>query len=324
MVNLEIELINLFMTGESFSTNKFGHKFRDTTIIKCDGYIFTFKQHDISLKQSKFYNQTSIITTTVSISNVSKTEIEKVLEIIDNICWLLTFIQQSFVGRYSYRIENQKISSQSLGLPIAVGRKIIDKQGKSIRNFIEQVYSTFKAITKVRQLPVVFGYLCEANRPFQAIESSLILKYVIIENLKFTFSVQQGYKKDKNSDNFIHPNYPALNYLCTNKEEYCFKEKLGLWVHKKYGRCGSAEMTRRMFEYTGINRDQINHILKKRNSMIHEGLLLPFNHSNYDEQAQEDLNNVSDLIVKYLLLILDYKGKYYLTKDRFTASGTIK
>ena len=39
------------------------------------------------------------------------------------------------------------------------------------------------------------------------------------------------------------------------------------------------------------------------------------NDPNYSKQAREDLHDVSDLIRKYLLTLLNYKGNYYLSRD---------
>ena len=322
MVNLEIDLVNLFMIGEHFSINESGHEYRDTTTIKCDDYTFVFKQYDINLKQNNFLNQT-LVTTSVSINNIHEEEIEKVLETIDDICWLLSFTQQSLISRYSYRINNEDSHLINCsGIIVNPSAHIIEPRGKAIRNFIEQVYQTYIQIKNIRQLPVVIGYLCEANRSSLACEISLISCYIVIENLKHTFSIEQGYKyKDSN---YSHPLYPPQDYHCENKEEYCFREDLGLWIHKKFGRCRSAEMTKRMFEHAKISRDRIATILKKRNSMIHEGILLPFGDENYNTQALKDLNNVNDLLRKYLLIILGYKGEYILNSDRIGASGVIK
>lgn len=70
-----------------------------------------------------------------------------------------------------------------------------------------------------------------------------------------------------------------------------------------------------MFEDVGISREITKDIIEKRNTIIHEGILLPFNDPNYSKQAREDLHDVSDLIRKYLLTLLNYKGNYYLSRD---------
>lgn len=41
------------------------------------------------------------------------------------------------------------------------------------------------------------------------------------------------------------------------------------------------------------------------------------------EQAIEDRRDVSDLLRKYLLTLLNYKGAFYLSRDRLDASGYI-
>ncbi|WP_293738230.1 hypothetical protein [uncultured Acinetobacter sp.] len=192
MENLEVFLINLFMLGEN-SSNHNNQRIHDTTVIECEGFKFEFKQLNIHLKQSEFINQ-SLITTKITIENISSDQVEHVLEIIDDLCWLLSFAQQSPVRRYRYRISAGEYETSCSGIVINPLRSIIDDRGKLIREFLEQTFPTFKKIKEIRQLTVVFGYLCEANRPNLASEVSLILHYVLIENLKHTFALQEGYE----------------------------------------------------------------------------------------------------------------------------------
>ena len=190
MENLEVFLINLFMLGENFSNHN-NQRIRDTTVIECEGFKFEFKQLNIHLKQSEFINQ-SLITTKITIENISSDQVEHVLEVIDDLCWLLSFAQQSPVRRYSHKIGSAEYGTNCSGAVVNPLRTIIEDSGKEIRNFIEQTYPTFKKLKSIRQLTVVFGYLCEANRSTLALEITLISHYVAIENLKNTFALEQG------------------------------------------------------------------------------------------------------------------------------------
>lgn len=309
------------MLGNDFSTAESGNSIRDTTIFNYESYSFIFKQHDINLKQSNYINQ-NIVTTTITVENILQNEVGNILEIIDDICWLLSLAQQSCITRSGYQYNSNGHFTDCSTVVINPLTPIIEMHGYEILNFVNQTYENLKKLKSIRVLPSIIGYLCEANKHPLVLEAKLILHYIIIENLKHTFAKEQGYKEKDGK--FFHPNHPNLNYLCPNKIEYCFDENTGQWVHKKYGKCGSSEMTRRMFEHIGINRNTIKDILTKRNRIIHEGLLLPFGDENYSTQARKDLNNVNDLLRKYLLTILGYKGKYILNSDRIGSSGVIK
>lgn len=292
MENLEVFLINLFMLGESFSKHN-NQRIRDTTIIECEGFKLEFTQLNIHLKQSNLINQ-SFITTKITIENIDSDQVEQLLNIVDDLCLLLSFAQQSPVRRYSYKVGSAEYKTNCSGTVINPLRTIIEDSGKEIRSFIEQAYLAFTTFKNSRQLTVVFGYLCEANRSTLALEIALISHYVAIENLKNTFALEQGYK---------------------------YKD--GKYSHNLYGKCSSTEMTKRMFEAAQFNREEIAPFLKKRNKMIHEGILSPFGDENYMGQAIEDRRDVSDLLRKYLLTLLNYKGAYYLSRDRLGASGYI-
>ncbi|MCH7311367.1 hypothetical protein [Acinetobacter sp. ANC 4805] len=306
MKSLKLSIVNLFMWGgeSSYSGGP-----NDTTIIKCDGFAFKFKQHDILLKHKDFENKRKV-TTHVEVQYTEETQILQIFEIIDDICYLLSFAQQSYVRCETYGRCSTQSRPCSDVKTMRADNNIIDMHGLEIRNFIEQTYPTFKKLKSSRQLTVVFDYLCEANRANLATEASLILHYVIIENLKHTYALERGYQYQKGKYN--HPLYPPQNYQCINKEEYCFDENTSQYIHKLHSKCGSTEMTKRMFESIGISRSNnlIKDALKKRNRIIHEGLLLPLNDSQYSKQAREDLNEASNLIQEYLFTLLNYKGTY--------------
>lgn len=320
MQTLEIFVVNLFMVGEVFEQNGL---YRNTTIIKCEGYELKFKQKDIKLEQKDFYNKTQV--TTIIIVNISdEDEINNILNIVDNICWLLSFAQQSYVSRFGYRVNHKSKYATCDGIVVGSMNNIIEPRGEPIRSFVEQTYSTFKKIKDSRQLSVVFGYLCEANRSSLAFEISLISHYVAIENLKHTFALNNDYNYLKGF--FYHNNYPDLELAPDDLENYFLPQgKRKKYVHKYFSRVNSSEMTQRMFEHVGIERDNqaVKNTIKNRNKLIHEGILSPFNHTEYFQKARQDLNCTSNLIRLYLLRLLNYKGSYMLNNDRLGTSGFI-
>ena len=188
------------------------------------------------------------------------------------------------------------------------------------RNFIEQVYPTYKELKNSRELEVVFGYLIEINKPNLAMETKLIISYVLMEHLKRTYAEIIGYLKTNTQ--FKHPQYPDLKTQPHDIENYepLKDEGNSFYRHKKFGKCGSTEMIKRTFEDVGIPRTKTKSIIDKRNTMIHEGLLLPFSDPEYTNQAFIDFQEVNDLFREYLLSILHYKGEYYLSRDRFACS----
>lgn len=311
------------MIGESFSESLNGQISKDTTKVKCGNFSFAFKQHNISLKQNDFINETKI-TTTVTVLNIKDDQTKDVLDIIDDLCWLLSFALQSPIHRQSYKINSKDTNSSNCSeYTINPPAYIIENRGQYIRQFIEQVYPTFKKIKSSRELTVVFGYLLEINQPKLAIETKLIISYVLMEQIKRTYAEMLGYIK--NDILFEHPKYPDLEVPPKDIENYNLIKYRGnsIYRHKQFGKCGSTEMIKRTFEHVKISREETQNIIEKRNQMIHEGLLLPFGDENYTVQAIKDLHSVNNLLREYLLNILNYKGEYYLGSDRFSCSGCI-
>jgi hypothetical protein len=260
MENLEVFIINLFMLGENFSNHN-NQQIRDTTTIECEGFNFEFKQLNIQLKQSEFINQ-NLVTTKVTIENICLDQVEQLLNVIDDFCSLLSFTQQSPIRRCSYKIGTTEHWTNCSGNVINPLTSIIENHGKEIRIFIEQTYPTFKKLKSTRQLTVVFGYLCEANRSTLALEIALISHYVAIENLKYTFALDNRY--EYSGQHFTHKDFPPLDNTPSNAEDYWPpKGKRKKYVHKTYGHITSTEMTLRMFEAAHFNRDEVIPFLDK-------------------------------------------------------------
>ena len=139
-----------------------------------------------------------------------------------------------------------------------------------------------------------------------------------MEHLKRTYAEIIGYLKTNTQ--FKHPQYPDLKTQPHDIENYepLKDEGNSFYRHKKFGKCGSTEMIKRTFEDVGIPRTKTKSIIDKRNTMIHEGLLLPFGDPEYTNQAFIDFQEVNDLFREYLLSILNHQGEYYLSNDRFS------
>lgn len=318
---LEVNVANLFMQGESRKSNPSSNGFiQNQTVIKLNQYVFEFTHPYVDPQQP--VNPI----TQIQVRDFEDYELNEILKKIDNICLMLSLLTENRVHRINSTLNNNPINGTpftQIPYGIAEIRSLIPTNKNGISDFITKYYKNFESLIEPRQLNIAIGYLCDAHT-HTYYETKLIIHYVLIENLKHTFALEQGYKE--RGGKFSHPNYPDLNYLCPNKIEYCFDPNTGLWKHKIYGKCGSAEMTRRMFETAGIKRNNeiLKRTLEKRNKMIHEGVLLEVGHLDYSKQAQEDFNTINDLIRNYLLRLIGYKGIYKLNKDRFKMNGLIQ
>ncbi len=313
MSNLEVYIANLLMNGEKFSINENGI-IRDITVISCTGFKFTFKQLNPRIKHSQIIN-TFQITTLVTIQKITHQNLDQALNIIDDICLMLSLITGNDVIRASYTFEKEGNMTPHIGARINPKYQIINLDGKSIHIFIDMCFAKFRSLKLSWQLNTIIGYLCEANRTFQAIETKLILHYVVIENLKHTFALENGYIENKGK--FSHPDFPPLITKPVKCDKY--QKKGNKYVYE----LGSSQMTREMVKAIGIAEFRVNHLLTKRNKMIHEGVLLPIGDPNYVNQAIYDYYEVNDFIREYLLKLLNYQDFFYLNTDRFVPTGKV-
>jgi len=290
--------------------------------LNLQGFFLHFIQKNTELKIRDHLNQ-FIITTEIIIEHLKEGDLDKALDLIDNVCLLLSFLTGSDVVRASYSFNNKSIMTPHVGARIKPEYRVIYLDKNSIKHFITTCFENFQNLKIRRQLHIVIGYLCEANGTFQAIETKLILHYVILENLKYTYAIDNQYLSYGSF--FTHKNYPHLDTPPTNIEDYLpLNKNRKKYVHKIYGKVNSTDMTLKMFDEIGIKKELIQLILTKRHKIIHEGIILPLSDEDYDGQAIRDLYEVNDLLRRYLLIILGYKGSYRLNGDRIGMSGIIE
>jgi len=138
-------------------------------------------------------------------------------------------------------------------------------------------------------LDIVRHYYVLAEKPSQPIELKLVVLFVLLENLKHTFAVQQGYPFIKGS----------------------FRNQ-GATSSKPGGQKSFKCLMNEMFAAVSMSPD-VSRIIKLRNELIHSGILV------LSFQEKKDIYEFcQDLIREYLLRLLDYKGEY------LSYSGSIK
>jgi hypothetical protein len=234
---------------------------------------------------------TLIYTTDIVVESVDKNSKDDIQIVIDNICWLLSFISSSTITKYSWTWfkDGKEKESTWRPLPGAMRRHshpiFCPWDVNEIKGFITQTYDRYKSVKSDRKLDVAIHYCVLAEREGTPQELRLIILVVLFENLKNTFGEQKYPRKDKSFDfQDTKGKRLSFNYLLTE-----------------------------MFSEVGMTEDEISSLPSKikgivdlRNELLHTALTK----MSPQEQHNQYLL-LRDLIQEYLLRLLHYKGVYY-------------
>lgn len=281
MSDLRAHLANCLISGHTI-TSQGGSSMRDTIEFHCGGQVFIFKQKlsvvngQISDFKGRFCETSEIL-----VHGVKPSEIQKTLQAIDRICWLLSFAGLSPVlcYKYDYPVEKSTQYRSTLSKTAEFFRPTLEiRDGKLVKSFIEQTYPNFVRLEKSRKLNVVIDYLLQAERQAQPTECRLIFAFVLLENLKDTFARSKSIPYLKG---FFRKTPSAKG------PKYSFEELLEL-----------------MFREVRMRRG-LKRIIKLRNELIHSGLS-----RKSHQQKWAMYEKVHDLVREYILRLLGYHGNY--------------
>ncbi|MBC3918795.1 hypothetical protein H8L32_14970 [Undibacterium sp. CY18W] len=294
MPTLKAYVVNFMFIGENF-TDKNGQLQMDEIVFECGKFKFTFIQDMKFAKAPAKYRGTVCQTSEVFVHDVKESDLTPVIETLEKLCWLLSFVGLCRVGcaGYEFPVETKKkfislVAESNFHLP-----SLSDIGDRSyIRKFVEQVFDRYQGICNTRKLNVVFDYLIHSDRTRQPTEVKLILMFVLLENLKDTFAKEKQIPFTDGA--FRKPSKLIKNRMVS--VAYSFRELLMM-----------------MFaEYQ--MKPKLQHIVKFRNEMIHSGLST----SNTPAELEVVYAECHDLIREYIFRLLEFKGTFPTYKSRNT------
>ncbi len=290
MYKYQAKIVNfLISTDSEFSVEHFQVK-----LIQQEQYRV---KNDAELSQHK-KEDTPIITTDIIVESVDKSSEEDMSTVVDNICWLLSFISSSTIARYCWTWfeDGKKPKTGRRTLPGLTRRHecplVYPWEVREIEGFITQTYDRYKSIKEARKLDVAIHYCVLAERAETPIELQLIILAVLFENLKNTFGEQK---------------YPR-------KGKFDFEDAKGKKLSFK-------DLLTKMFLDVGMTEDdsKIKGIVDLRNELLHTALTK----MSPQEQHNQYLL-LRDMVQEYLLRLLHYKGGYHSYAELMYSIKSIK
>ncbi len=258
--------------------------------------IIQKQEYDISklnpARLTKFLDAQIQNTTEIRVrSNPEEFQLTDAKLVVTNLCWLLSFATHSEIRARGeakvYNNTSEAIVNDSRRRPIrgktGGNTNFTFVSADEISSYLQQTYIQYNILKDNRTLDAAIHYYVLAERANVPMELRFITLAVLLENLKYTFARNKGYKSDGN--NF----YEGRNKL--------------------YFRT----LLTRMFSEVGIKEDEslLSEIVGLRNSVIHQGVLPRDENVNLVEKnIIGQYAKIHCVLQEYFLRLFNYKGQY--------------
>jgi hypothetical protein len=255
-------------------------KYRNLIRIKVSGFELEFHQ-DTQLPAS-FHNLkgVSMHTTNLFVRNVTKQNVPHLVDVISDVCFLLSFATESRVLPYAheYPFGSGAGGSRAMVGTIQWWRPPFSDPEK-VKNFVELCFDTFVKLRNRRKLHVVIDYIHHSVMRGLALEVQIGLACITFENLRHNWAVDAG--------------YPHINGF--------FKEKNATPANPG-STVGIQRHLTEMFAEVGMNSNP-KRIVDTRNEVIHTGL--------YGNIANSDIHEFLETALReYFLRLVGYHGTF--------------
>jgi len=221
-------------------------------------------------------------TTNLFIKNISSTQFKNAELIASEIAEVLSLATCSPVRKFGYDFQGEGSMKPFMG-QLQYFRPLIDThRGDLVRGFLEKTWPAYHRLKNPRNLNIALQYFVLSQMSGQPMELLLVVSFVLLENLKHSFALQQGYPY---IGGYFRPHGATASKLGKAK--------------------GFKELLEQMFKQVGMT-PALQSIIDLRNEIIHSGI------SSLSRSAQTTIyDNCQDIVREYLLRLLGYTGQYY-------------
>ena len=229
-------------------------------------------------------------TTDLLVLETPESERDQANELTEKVAELLSLATASevVVAGWDHAVGGSTGFRRSTGGAINYSLPVIDTgDGVEVRRFFERVWGGYGRERRRRNLPAVFHYLALAEREGTPMELKLAILSIVLEQLKHSFAVSNGYE-------FMRASFHVPGTVKPTDAT----------------RRGFAMLLREMFAGVGMS-PSISAFVDLRNEILHSGLSArPFNELVMLE------GEILALIREYLLRLIEYTGTFLTGQSR--------
>jgi hypothetical protein len=285
LADLVAHISNFDVIGEKFSTlhiapNK--ERVRNHIPLRLSGLAIDLYQLPVVFGDRAALRGQWVHTTKAYVRDVSAEDRSSAESVIADLCHLLSFATMSEVRSFAFEYPEGMHRVNGIGR-ISAWRTPIEQDGKAVSAFVHQAWTRYRDLTNDRSLPELIHYLSICDVPDQPLEVRMLLAFVALEHMKYSWARAKGIPFD--GAYFLKPRDPKSN--------------------RRAARYGLKELLEMMFAEQGMTPD-LTPIVKVRNQIVHMGVTRQSHGANrgYYERTKA-------LQHEYLLRLLGYSGQFY-------------
>lgn len=264
-----------------------GSNRRDKFTVNIEDLNLTFKyfpKYEEIIRELKTTKK-PYITSNLIIPISNKVDLEKIIEVVDNVCILLSFATGNLIKWIYYDIYcgNKRVKSchrHTLTRPFTRGESVISDESRNIKNFLENCYSNYLKNKDEYNLRLAIEYYvdsrCQETMQIKFISGSTAME--VLKSNKFTiqnFIPEKEFKKkaekfelSKKIIELFKECFPDPNDL-KNIENEIFEKNIKDKI-LELNRKSFKILLKKMFKHLDINNYELNFI-GLRNKIIHTG-----------------------------------------------------
>jgi hypothetical protein len=237
--------------------------------------------HDVPVTERRDFQGAFVPTSDVFVRNVPRHRERQAIEVVTDICWLLSLASTSAVVPYQTHYEG-RTHGWSVAAAFNEFRAPIEVyDGKTVETFVQACYPQFRRLKRRRKLPTAIDYLVYGHLPSMPLEVKLLIAFTVLEHLKSTWARTQG--------------IPLIAG---------FYRKLDTTGHatRRSPRWSFDELVRAMLTEVKM-RAALRRIVPLRNRLIHSGMTRLTVTRSFNL-----FGGIVDTLHKYLFRLLGYRG----------------
>ena len=295
MPTFRARIVNLPGYGEVITRHKRGGSTRDKFVLGLDGRTITIKQRKAALAvNGNRWRGKQIDTSTVYVSKVSS--LDEGSEIVDDLCWLLSFATHSNVSAYHYSYGKRARGHSVFGV-YNHWRPPFHSGWGSISDFVQQAWPRYQTLKSSRPLSAFIHMIEVTDLPDTLLETQISLSIQCLESIKTYFALAEGQRFNINE-------HRSGKFLDGHGKELHFERLLRLTL-----------------EDVGMALPPFKEIKRLRNALIHRGFIRetdkitkyifgPVPPRGIHSAMFAVMEDVQDILREYMLRLLGYKGRW--------------
>lgn len=290
------KIVNLIGYGEKVTMRRDGSWARDKYCLNLDGHYVVIKQRKrvLNIKKNSVRGQ-MVDSSSITVSKIKS--FEDGVELVDDLCWLLSFATQSSVAAYEFTYGSRK-KQRSIMASYNAWRPPFGSGIGKLSDFVTQAWPNYQKFKRNRPLSALIHMIDASDLSGALLESKITSSMQCLESIKSYFALTEGARFG------------------------IVEDKTGKFLDARGREISFGELLRRTLADVGMPLPpSFEKIKRLRNALVHRGFIREtdnvtryiFGSLSAGEMHAamfEVMEDVQDILREYMLRLLGYKGDF--------------